>query len=586
MLAALLSFVLTGPDIQEPEIGDQVANFEFTDIRFLRRSLEDFGEPQAFVLVFTTVDCPLVARYMPRLKELCSDFRRPQVQWLAVNVGKEDSIQEMAGQAIQNEMPFPFVKDFEGEVVRSIGVKRTPEVAVLDADRILRYRGRIDEQYRLGGARPDPGRSYLREALQAVLKGLPVSVSETPVDGCVITLPSGKSTRESLLTYTKDVAPIIHAHCLECHRRGGGAPISFESPRKVVALAEMVAEVVRQERMPPWYAHPEFGEFENDRRLSNAEKQLVVDWALQSGPMGDLSDLADPPEFSNTAWRIPEPDLVIEQTKAIEIPADGYIPYEYVFLPHVFEEDTWLQAIEISSDNPRVVHHANLVYYKWGERVSSVNNFITGYVPGGDPMNLPAGVAFPLPAGSTFVLQVHLVTTGRPELVRLKVGLRFPKDTIRKRLRHFQVNNSRFQIPPEAAAHPVSGIRRFRQDSTGLGMFVHMHLRGRDMTMTSIGPDGEREILLMVPNYNFDWQQAYRWYPNKMKFTRNTRIEALAHFDNSSFNPYNPDPDEIVEFGLQTFHEMMIGFLFYTYDAENLELRVDPTDGTAEEDRK
>jgi hypothetical protein len=112
-------------------------------------------------------------------------------------------------------------------------------------------------------------------------------------------------------------------------------------------------------------------------------------------------------------------------------------------------------------------------------------------------------------------------------------------------------------------------------------MFVHMHLRGRDMTFTASYPEGREEILLRVPNYNFDWQQAYRWRPGAQSFPAGTRVSVLAHFDNSRFNPYNPDPGATVRFGQQTVDEMMLGFLFYVEAQERMGLVVDPASGRA-----
>ena len=106
-----------------------------------------------------------------------------------------------------------------------------------------------------------------------------------------------------------------------------------------------------------------------------------------------------------------------------------------------------------------------------------------------------------------------------------------------------------------------------------------MHLRGRDMQVTATEPDGAPESLLLVPNYNFDWQQSYRWPRAGRRFAAGTRIQALAHYDNSTFNPFNPDPDAEVHFGLQTADEMMYAFLFWVPEQQRLELDVDPATG-------
>ena len=185
------------------------------------------------------------------------------------------------------------------------------------------------------------------------------------------------------------------------------------------------------------------------------------------------------------------------------------------------------------------------------------------------------------PAGSALALQAHYVTTGRPEQDRLRVGLRFPRRPVQKELRVTIAGNTRFSIPAGARAHPVRARRQIPTDAIGIGLFVHMHLRGRDMRVDAEAPDGGRETLLLVPNYSFDWQSSYRWANGARTFAAGTRIDALAHFDNSAGNPFNPDPEQVVRFGLQTTDEMMYAFLFWVPRDEALGLTVDPATGHA-----
>jgi archaellin len=226
------------------------------------------------------------------------------------------------------------------------------------------------------------------------------------------------------------------------------------------------------------------------------------------------------------------------------------------------------------------MHHCNMAYIKLGERPSN-QNFITGQVPGGDAMILDRNVGFRIPANSSLVLQIHYVTVGEETTDQISVGLRFAREVIQKHLHNTQVTNLTFKIPPHAPHYKVSAVKELKNDITGYGMFSHMHLRGKDMTFNAILPDGATKTLLVVPNYSFDWQQAYRWPEDKVKFAKGTKLEVVAHFDNSSFNPYNPDPAKEVIEGQQTFHEMMYGFFFYTHDDEQLNLTIDPKTGHA-----
>ena len=575
-VAVLLALTTPATADQPAKVGDRIDNLTFKDIRYLSRSLNDFKDRKAFVLVFSTTSCPLVQRYWPALNRLEKDYRDKGVQFLAVNVGDDDPITAVAAQAVRHEAEFPFVKDFDAVCAGKLGVKRVPEVVVLDADRKLRYRGRIGDQYRIGGARPAPTRHDLKEALDAVLAGKPVAVPETTVDGCLVTRTE-ISAPKTPLTYAEHVAPILRKHCVECHRPGTSAPFALLTYEQAAAKANTIAEVVREQRMPPWYGAPDHVDFINRRGLSAKEREALRQWVKGGRQRGDDGKLPPLDLPRPDAWRIGEPDRVLD-APCHELPAEGLIPYKYVFLPYVFQEDTWVAAAQIRPDNPRVLHHCNMAYVRLGEQFA-ISNFITGTVPGGDAMTLEKGVAYHIPKGSLLVLQVHYITTGKPEKCKIRVGFKYASGMIQKQLRFSYLATTRYSIPPGAPAHRVSTSRVLSCDAEGVGLFSHMHLRGRDMTFKAHYSDGKSETLLVTPNFNFDWQLAYRWAPGAKKLPKGTRLECVAHYDNSAFNPFNPDPKATVRDGQQTFNEMMNGFVFYLDADEQLGLEIDGKTG-------
>jgi peroxiredoxin len=566
-------------------LGAAVADLHFKDIRYLTRSLDDFGKKKAVVLVFTNTTCPVVQRSMPTLKTLEKEFRDKGVQFLAVNVGAEDTIVQMAAQAVRFEMEFPFVKDADYACVDALGVKRTPEVAVLDAERRIRYRGRIDDQHRVSGSRAAPTRQPLKDALEAILAGKEVATKETPVDGCLITRPESKGPSKNV-TFAEHVAPILRKHCQECHRPGTAAPFSLLTYKEAKGHANAIGEVVAEGRMPPWFAAPDHGKFANQRGLSATERDTITDWVRFGKPLGDESKLAPiPPEFAKPAkWRIGDPDLVLT-TPEHDLPANGDIDYKYVILPQVFSQDTWITAAQILPDNLSTVHHCNMMFFTLKEGFRQAN-FVTGYVPGGDPLSVKGGVAFRMPKGSSPALQIHYVSTGKPEKCRISVGFKYADGVVQKRLQHLLVYERSFEIPPGAPAHRVESTRTLNCDAIGLALFAHMHKRGRDMSFTAHYPDGTDEMLLMVPNYSFDWQMPYRWEAGKKRFPKGMRLETVAHYDNSTFNPYNPDPKATVREGQQTKEEMMNGYFFYIDANEQLNLLVDGKTGHAKENHE
>ncbi len=582
LLTVCLTFHPAQGADRQPAVGDAIADLRFKDIRGLSRSLADLGTKRAYVFVFTTTQCPLVRKSMPKLIDLDARFGPREVQLVAVNVGPDDTIRDMAAQALEFDAAFPFVKDTDLSCVKGLGVERTPEVVVLNAEKKLVYRGRIDDQLRLGGSRPEPTRRDLEEALDDVLADRAVSVAQTPVDGCLITAPEPPADNTPAPTFHRDVAPILNRRCVACHRADAAAPFSLLSFADSAAHAEMLAEVVVDQRMPPWFAQAKPGTFQNDPSLTRAERETLVRWVRAGRGEGDPQDAPAPPELPTSKWRIGEPDLVITMLEEHTIPATGFVEYRNVVLPQVFLGDTWIEAVEIRPDNPAVVHHCNMAYIT--TKGVGEETFITGHVPGGQPMDLGDfnnGVALMIPKFAALGLQIYYTTTGKEERCRISVGFRYPRRTVRKQFQHFLLDPHRLGIEPGHGAFPVRSSHTLDHDITLLGLFTHMHLRGKDVTFFADVPNQPRETLLQIPNYNFEWQLGYEIEPGKKRLPKGTRIEALAHYDNSTFNPYNPDPKRTVPWGRQTYDEMFNGFVFFVADNEDLNLTINPKTGRA-----
>jgi len=573
------------------EIGARVPVLEFKDIRYLRQTLDDLSPGKVLVLTFTKVDCPISNRYWPTLKKLAAEFQSGAVQFVGVNVGSQDSIQDIAELALDYEIEFPMVKDFDAKAARQLGIERVPEVAVILSKEStqsgaprewqLVYRGRIDNQHRFGGSQPKATQEELRDVLQAVLSGQQTKVGSIPADGCLISFDE-PMPHEKEVTYAEHIAPLLKKHCVDCHRRDTAAPFELRSFHDVVAHADMIAEVVREQRMPPWYGSAKFPHFINRRGLSADERATILSWVRTGKLRGDDTTTITPavPSSAVDKWLIGKPDLVLTEVLSHQLPADGIIPYHYAAFPHVFLDETWLEAIQIVPDNPTVVHHCNAGFVRLGEKITA-QNFLTGFVPGGQPMVLPESIAARIPAGSVVGIQTHFVTTGKRERCRISIGFKFASKVIRKQLRFELLDDHRFTIPPGASMHAVSASRILEHDAVGVGLFGHMHLRGRAMTFFAHRPGAKSEKLLVIPNFNFGWQHGYQWDADKFHFPKGTRLEVVARYDNSRFNPFNPDSTATVKEGPQSFDEMINGFVFYVHEHENLQLTIDPQTGTA-----
>jgi hypothetical protein len=582
-LAICAAFAVFIPSLlaSDVTIGTKIETIRMKDIRGVPRDLNDLGSHQAYVFVFVTSDCPIVKKTLPKLLDLYNTYHTQDVLFVCVNVGANDTLRDVASQALEYQAPWLFVKDYDAQAAKALGITRTPQVAVLNSRHELVYRGRVDDQFRLGGTKPNASRDDLKIAIDELLAAKNISIPETIADGCAISTKSPTATPiQSDLNYQQHIAPIVLGHCANCHRPGTAAPFSLLSHQDVVAHSEMIQEVIRDETMPPWYANKHHGKFQNDRSLSTQQKEMLLEWLASERSIGPQDAAPKEPQFEETPWRIGTPDLIITTLEQHTVPATGFVPYKYVVLPHVFLSDTWVSAFEIRPLNPAVVHHCNMAYAT--SKGASEETFITGYVPGGQPMDLTKfdnGVAYKLPAGSALGLQIHYTTTGQEQKCRIQVGLRFPKEQVRKQLYHFVLDPRGWKIPPGDPAFRITSKHELKRDADLLGLFTHMHVRGRDMTFYAIDPSGSKETLLQLPNYNFEWQLGYELAPGTKLLPKGTQIEAVAHYDNSPLNPYNPDPKATVEYGPQTVDEMFNGFVFYVDQNESLQINVDPKNG-------
>jgi peroxiredoxin len=577
-LAKLAAFVLVamgGPWVfgqderpAKTPLGTRVQSFELRDFRGKSYSLDDFQDKQILVVAFLGTECPLALQYAPRLAQLSQRFAERGVAFIGINANQQDSITELAGYAKVHEIKFPLLKDVGNIVADQMGAVRTPEVFVLDHNRLVRYWGRIDDQYIPGRQRKQATREDLVVALEELLAGNEVSQAVTDVQGCRI----GRIHRakaDAQVTYSKHIAPLLNSRCVECHRPGEIAPFSLTNYAEVAGWAETMLEVVGQNRMPPWHASPEYGHFRNDRRLTDSEKQLLSAWVEAGAPQGDPKDLPAPPRFAE-GWRLPRVDqeVFISET-SFEVPAEGTVNYKYFVVDPGFQEDKWVQGAEVRPGNRAVVHHIILAT-RGGSRKRGrgdgrfESNFLAATAPGAQPMTLGDGMAKLVPAGSKLVFQVHYTPNGSPQKDRSSVGLMFvDADQVRKQVATLAVDTHLLLIPPLVSDYTHEAWHTFRQDTLLLSLFPHMHLRGKVFRYEAQYPDGTKEILLDVPRYDFAWQQTYELAEPKL-LPKGTMMRCIAHYDNSPENLGNPNPKSVVHWGEQTWDEMLMGFLDMT----------------------
>jgi mono/diheme cytochrome c family protein len=383
---------------------------------------------------------------------------------------------------------------------------------------------------------------------------------------------------ESQVTFSKDVAPIFYKNCAYCHRPGEIAPMSLINYKDARPWAKSIREKVLDGTMPPWHADPHYGSFKNDRRLSKKDVDTILAWVDGGAKEGNPKDLPRAPQFTE-GWQIGKPDIVLSMNKEYSVPAQGVVDYQYMLVPTGFTEDKWIQAAEVRPGNRAVVHHV-IVFVVDAEAMKQRAGLfsregglegLVGTAPGEEPMILPDGVGRLVKAGSTLVFQMHYTPNGTAQMDRTSVGIIFSRKPIEKAASGGAAMNRRFVIPPGDDNYAVKSVYLFKEDSHIMNLMPHMHLRGKDFEYRLIYPDGTSKVILSVPRYSFNWQTRYE-FKEPVAAPKGSRLECVAHFDNSTKNRWNPDSAKTVRWGPQTWEEMMIGFVGFTLDSQKLQV--------------
>lgn len=605
------------PD-ETPRVGRKIADFSLRDARGKLHSLADYAQSEVIVVAFLGVECPLVKLYAPRLEELADRYAARGVTFLGINSNVQDPPTKILAFLERAGVQFPILKDPDNAVADQFGAIRTPEMFVLDRDRVVRYWGRVDDQYGfttgVGYGKKAVTRHDVAEAIDDLLAGNAVRIAETDAPGCHIgRVP--KVAPHGDVTYSHQISRIFNQRCVQCHRAGQIGPFPMTNFQEVTGWGEMIREVVNANRMPPWHANPKYGHFSNDPRLSAEELKLINDWVDNGMPEGDRATLPSPPEFAE-GWGIPQPDAVYYiDEKPFQVAAEGTVEYQYFEVDPGYTQDVWLKAFECRPGNYAVVHHIIAFVQEPDGKRKQVASYIPGsdpappaevngvhlgeagarqgrggearrgaqigYAPGLPPTKYQEGWALRIPAGSKFLFQMHYTAAGTEQPDRSCLGVVFADpQLVKHEIRGGVCGDVGFAIPPGDPDYVVTAQKRFRKDTYLVGFMPHLHVRGTAFRYEAVYVDGRREILLDVPQYDFNWQL---WYsPEKpVLMPKGSKLVCTAHYDNSADNVYNPDPTATVRFGEQTWDEMMFGWFVWMDPAEDLS-RDKPSEEVAE----
>jgi peroxiredoxin len=537
----------------------------------------------ALVVVFMGTECPIANGYVPELNRQFAALHEAGsgVEFFGVISDRSVTRAAASKHVAEFQLKFPVLFDASGELAGALKPSHTPEAFVIDRDGRLAYRGRIDDLYAdLGKKRTAPSRHDLVDAVAAVIASQPVATPRTEPVGCLYEPARGKK-ENAVVSYTRDIAPILQANCVACHREGEVAPFALANYTDAAKRARQIVRVTQSRFMPPWKPEPEFGHFLNERRLSERELALLSEWAEAGAPEGEAADLPPPPQFTE-GWQYGEPDLVVKMEEPFEVPAGGRDIFRNFVIPVELTEDKLVSLAEFRPGNRRVVHHALFFldrsgaarkkdaadpgpgYGSFGGPGFLPSGSIGGWAPGGAPQPLRDGMGRQIQKGSDLVLQIHYHPSGKVEHDQSSIGIHFVKQKSQKAVIPITIIDRGLYFAPGADRHAISGSYTLPVETTMVVVIPHMHLLGRQAQATATLPDGTVEPLVRIKDWDFNWQDQYH-LAQPRTFPKGTRLDYEAVYDNSEKNPLNPNsPPKEVTWGEETTDEMFLCFFLVT----------------------
>ena len=557
LVLCVLVSASSGADL-DATLADAPLQLVTTDGETLTLSLP--ADTRLTVLCFLGTECPLARLYAPRLQALADAYESQGVRFIAINSNQQDSLAEIRESAQSVGLKIPVCKDYDQAAADRLGIERTPEVCVLDAQTNVIYRGRVDDQYHPGVSRPQPSRHDLQVAIDEALAGQPVSVPVTTAVGCRIGR-TPKVAAPTTRTFCRDVSRILQRHCVECHRAGDIGPFALTDYDEVTGWGETLLEVIADGRMPPWHASDASVPFVNARAMPEEDRTAIEEWVRGGMPYGTPDEL---PEAlaAKAEWSFDrEPDLIVPmRSTPFTVPAEGVVEYQYFVADTQLIEDKWVIGAEVIPGARTVVHHV-IVFIRPpdGTKLRGMG-WLTAYVPGQRLTLLPPGMGRRIPAGSRLVFQMHYTPNGSEQQDLSKLGLLFgDEEDIREELFTLMAINQNFEIPPARATTPCrprSTTCRRRGSCSRCRrtcMSAAKAARSRPAAGTNPRPCSKSPATTSTGSIVYALSEP-------LELRSIDAFDLTARFDNSAANPVNPDPAQYVHWGDQTWEEMAIAF--------------------------
>lgn len=385
------------------------------------------------------------------------------------------------------------------------------------------------------------------------------------------------STSVPAPTFYRNIAPIIYQNCSTCHRPNESGPFSLLSYDDVKRHAAQIADVTRQHFMPPWLPEAGHGEFEDERRLSETQIQMIQTWVKQGAVAGRLSDAPPAPKFSSE-WTLGQPNMILHVAKPYHLPPDGGEVFWNFVIPVPITQTRWIKAMEVRPGNPKVFHHANVIIDRSGsalrkepspgagfegmdltveEDTFDPDGHFLSWKPGSRPLVEPEGMAWRGEPGMDLVLNVHLRPSGKDETIDPEIGLYFTDQAQTKFPMLVQLeHDGAIDIPPGDRDFVITDEFHCPMDLKVLAVYPHAHYLATLMEARATLPNGEEKWLVRIPHWDLSWQGVYR-LKSPLILPKGTVVSIKYHYDNSAKNVRNPNsPPKEVKGGNHATDEM------------------------------
>lgn len=403
---------------------------------------------------------------------------------------------------------------------------------------------------------------------------LPAAVFESPPDRPVAPAVPYRRRAPGSISFGRDVAPIVWHECTPCHHPGGLAPFPFAEHADVRKRARQIVDVITSRYMPPWQPADGYGEFQGRRRLDAESIGLLTQWVEEGAPLG-AAPVPAPPRH-RAGWQLAQPSLVARFPEPYPLQAEGLDVFRNLVIPNVVDRERYVRGVELLVNGAPVIHHVEIrvdatessleldrldaepgFYGMNSETAHYPEGHFLNWVPGKTPAFEPPGRAWRLEPGDDLVVQLHLIPSGKPEMVHPEIGLHFtddPPSDLAPLTLGLQAKD--LEIPAGEGSYVVRDAFRLPVPVEVINVMAHAHYLGRDLRGWAVLPDGTREWLLRIEDWDFNWQDDYRLV-KPLRLPAGTVLVMQFTFDNSAANERNPSsPPRTVSYGPRSTDEM------------------------------